>query len=90
MTLQPVQTRTQGRRDGDQVRDQSQDRLTIAQVNDRFLHYTGTHWRRSVYRFLKAKGVPVGRRSRRCLLIKQTDLDRALRSASRGSRESPR
>lgn len=82
MTLQPVQSRAQGHRDGDQVRDQSKDRLTIAQINERFLHYAGAHWRRSVYRFLASKGVAIGRRSRRCLLIKQSEIERALNGAS--------
>jgi hypothetical protein len=44
-----------------------------------YLQYRGTHALRSLYRFLKAKRIPVRYRSARCLLIHKADLDRALK-----------
>lgn len=51
--------------------------LTTAEACVR-LRYTGTHRLKSLYRFIKAKGLNVTHRSARCLLIKRADLDAAI------------
>jgi hypothetical protein len=49
-----------------------------------YLKYRGPNALRSLYRFIKAKGVPTARRFR-TLLIKKTDLDRAISLTQRRS-----
>lgn len=51
--------------------------LTTREAAD-YLRYRGKHALRSLYRFLKANGIPIRHRSPRCLLIAKADLDRAL------------
>jgi hypothetical protein len=48
-----------------------------------YLRFTGKHRLRSVYRFLKLKGVPTQRRGTMSLLILRTDLERALQGNHR-------
>lgn len=43
-----------------------------------YLRYTGKHALRSLYRFIKAKGIPKRYKSPRAILIAKADLDRAL------------
>lgn len=50
----------------------------------RYLNYRGPNALRSLYRFLKKQGVPTARRFR-TVLIKKTDLDRAIGNTQRRS-----
>lgn len=49
-----------------------------------YLNYRGKHALRSLYRFLEKNGVPTMRRFR-TLLIRKTDLDRAIGATQRKS-----
>lgn len=49
-----------------------------------YLRYRGVHRLRSLYRFIQKKGVPTRRRFR-TVLIKKSDIDRALGASPRQS-----
>lgn len=75
-----IQAVTEGRADVHQADEQGFDfRGPFFKTDEAasYLQYRGRHRLRSLYRFLAKHGIPTGRRCR-TLLIKKTDLDRAI------------
>lgn len=91
MTLQPLQSRAVQTTDLDDRAETVHEAFTFAgplfksDEAAEYLGYRGPHALRSLYRFIAKRGITPGRRFR-TLLIKKTDLDRAI-GLHRGGRK---
>jgi hypothetical protein len=87
-SLQRVHPVTQAPADLDQESvglGQSADGVSVWMTTEEtaiYLRYRGHGRLRSVYRFIKDKGIAVRRRGRRSILIARADVDKALEVAS--------